>query len=340
MKALYIVEPFKMELRYMPAPKIQAPDEVLVKVMIAGICGSDMHNFLGESSGIAYPLVAGHEMAAEVVESGAEVKGLEVGDHVIMDPVIACGHCYPCSIGRGNVCENLKARGSHYDGCMQEYMILKRGTVHRISKNISWEKAALIEPFTIAGQCTSRAAVTAGDTVYIAGAGPIGLCISVMCKLLGANVIISDMIASRLDLAAKMGADYVINLKNESPAEAIKTFSGVHGITAAFDAAGHPSIFEELIRLVLPAGRIVSLGFHPDPASIPLVDITKKELTILGSRLSINQFDRIIKLFEEGKIDGMPLVSGVFDMENAIDAFEELRKNKAGHCKVLIRINS
>jgi L-gulonate 5-dehydrogenase len=292
-----------------------------------------MHNFLGESSGIAYPLVAGHEMAAEVVELGAEAKGLEAGDHIIMNPVIACGHCYPCSIGRGNVCENLKARGSHYDGCMQEYMVLKRGTVHKISKNISWEKAALVEPFTIAGQCTSRASVTAGDTVYIAGAGPIGLCILIMCKLLGAKVIISDMISSRLDLAVKMGADHVINLKKESAA-------GVHGITAAFDAVGHPSIFEELIRLVLPAARIVSLGFHPDPSSIRLVDITKKELTILGSRLSMNQFDRVIKLFEEGKIDGMPLVSGVFDMENAIDAFQDLRTNKSGHCKVLIRINS
>jgi L-gulonate 5-dehydrogenase len=124
MKALYIVEPLKMEIRELPMPVIQAPDEVLVKVMMAGICGSDMHNFLGESSGIAFPLVAGHEMVAEVLEIGSDVRGLETGDHVIMDPVISCGYCYPCSIGRNNVCENLKDRGAHYDGCMQEYMVL------------------------------------------------------------------------------------------------------------------------------------------------------------------------------------------------------------------------
>jgi L-gulonate 5-dehydrogenase len=339
MKALYIAEPLKMEMRDIPRPSIQAPDEVLVKVMMAGICGSDMHNYLGEASGIKYPLIAGHEMSALVEETGSGVRGLKPGDHIVMDPVISCGYCYPCSVGRGNVCENLKARGSHYDGCMQEYMVLKRGTVHKINESIPWEKASLVEPFTIAGQCTSRAAVRAGDTVYIVGAGPIGLCILMMCKLLGAETIISDILASRLDLALKLGADHVINLKNEEPAEAIKALPGVHGVTAAFDAAGHPAVFTQLVKLVLPAARIVSLGFHPDPAPLSIVDITKKELTIVGSRLSVNQFDRIIKLFEENKIDGTPLVSGIFDFRDSVKAFEDIRNNKEAHCKVLIKIN-
>jgi L-gulonate 5-dehydrogenase len=338
MKALYIVEPHKLEIRDVPAPVIKAPDEVLVKVMVSGICGSDMHNYLGESSGITYPLIAGHEMSAEVMELGAEVTGLEAGDHIIMNPYTACGHCYPCSIGRSNICENLKARGSHQDGCMREYMTLKRNTVHKIATSIPWERAALVEPFTIGGQSTARAAVSAGDTVYIVGAGPIGLCILTMCKLLGAYVIISDIVASRLDLAKKLGADQIINTAVQNPVEAIKTFP-VHGVTVSIDAVGIPSVFASLIKITLPAGRIVSLGFHPDPSPVSLVDITKKELTLLGSRLSMNQFDRIIKLFEENRIDGTPLVSGIFDFEKGIDAFHELENNKDKHCKVLIRIS-
>jgi L-gulonate 5-dehydrogenase len=339
MKALYIAEPLKLEMRELAVPVIQAPDDVLVKVMMAGICGSDIHNYLGESSGIAYPLVAGHEMAALVLETGSEVRGLESGDHVVLDPVMSCGYCYPCSIGRNNVCENLKARGSHYDGCMQEYMVLKRRAVHKISRSIPWEKAALVEPFTIAGQSTSRAAVSAGDTVYIAGAGPIGLCILLMCKLLGARVIVADIIASRLELASKLGADQVINLKAEDPCEAIKKMPGIHGVTVAFDAVGHAAIFAQLVKLALPAARILCMGFTSEPSPVSVVDITKKELTILGSRMSVNQFDRVIALVEEGRLDGTPLISGIFDFEDGVRAFRESIENKAAHCKVLLRIN-
>jgi L-gulonate 5-dehydrogenase len=339
MKALYIVEPMKMEMRELSVPVIQSPDEVLVQVMMAGICGSDMHNYLGESSGIAYPLVAGHEMAALVLETGSGVQGLEAGDHVVLDPVMSCGYCYPCSIGRSNVCENLKARGAHYDGCMQEYMVLKRRTIHKIARSIPWEKAALAEPFTIAAQSSSRAAVSAGDTVYISGAGPIGLCILMMCKLLGATVITSDIIASRLALASKLGADHLINLNTEDPFEAIKKLPGIHGVTVAFDAVGHPAIFAQLVKLALPAARILCMGFSSEPSPVSLVDITKKELTILGSRMSVNQFDRVIKLMEDGRLDGTPLISSIFDFKDGVRAFEELRENKAAHCKVLLRIN-
>jgi L-gulonate 5-dehydrogenase len=221
---------------------------------------------------------------------------------------------------------------------MREYMVLKRRTVHKISREIPWENAALVEPFTIAGQSSSRAAVTAGDTVYIVGAGPIGLCIMIMCKLLGAEVIVSDIIDSRLALAEKLGADYTINIKRQNAGEAIKSF-GLHGVTVAFDAAANPNVIADLIKLMLPTGRIVSLGFHNEPIPVSLVDITKKELTILGSRLSVNQFDRIIRLFEEKRIDGTPLVSAVFDFDHIVDAFNEAKNNKEKNCKILIRIN-
>jgi L-gulonate 5-dehydrogenase len=338
MKALFLLEPLKLEIRDIPKPKIKNYDDVLVKIKMCGICGSDMHMFLGESI-VKYPHLLGHEMCAEVEETGSGVNDLLPGDHVILNPYIGCGHCYPCSISRKNICENLETHGGSIWGTMTEYMVLKREILHKISKNIPWEKAVLVEPFTIAGQSTSRAAVTAGDTVYVAGAGPIGLCILLMCKTLGAAVVISDFISSRLNLAEKLGADFVINLKNNTPIEAVKKLP-IRGITVAVDAVGQNSILPQLVKLVLPCARIVTLGFTQEPSQIAIGDITTKEINIMGSQLSMNQFDRIISLFENSRLDGTPLISGIYDLDDAVNVFNDIKENKEKNCKVLLRINT
>ncbi|MBF7097303.1 zinc-binding alcohol dehydrogenase family protein [Alkalibacter mobilis] len=336
MKAFYIVEPFKLEMREIDKPKLKSSEDVLVQVMRGGICGSDMHNYHGVSSGIAYPLIAGHEMAGKVVEVGENAKDFAPGDHVIMNPVIACGECYPCSIGRENVCENLKARGAHHDGCFSEFIVINRNRLHKISKEISWDIAALVEPFTIAGHSTSLANVHEGDVVYIAGAGPIGICIAMVCKMLGATVIISDLVQERLDLAKIQGADFIVN-SNMNSVEQVLMDNDLHGITVAIDAAGVPEIFVSFFDLVLPAGRIVSLGFSDKPVPFKQVQITKKELSIFGSRLSANQFPRVIEWFEKGLIDPRPLISNIFDFDDAAKAIEEVDKNPSTNCKVLLK---
>jgi len=336
MKALYIIEPYKLEIRDIPIPKIKASDEILVKVMAAGICGSDMHNFHGTASGIPYPVIPGHEMSGQVVETGSNVKNIAIGDHVVADVVSACGHCYPCSIGRKNVCENIKARGSHMDGCFCEYIVIKAADVYRCPENISWQRAALIEPYTIGGQCASVAKVKSGDVVYIIGAGPIGICIMQICKLLNATVIISDLFDKRLKRAKEMGADFIINPKKENPEEVIPKIKNIRGITVAVDTVGIPSIFEMLVKMILPAGRIVSLSFSADPVSILPVDITKKEIMICGSRMSCDQFPKVIRYFEENKIDGTKLISKVFPFSEVLEAFHEAESNPEQNCKILI----
>jgi L-gulonate 5-dehydrogenase len=338
MKTLFLLEPFKMEFRDIPKPKIEDYDDILVKIIITGICGSDIHMFLGESI-VKYPHILGHEMVAEVAEIGSGVKDFVPGDHVILDPFIGCGHCYPCSISRPNICENLETHGGSIHGCMREYMIIKQNILYKISKDIPWEKAALVEPFSIAGQSTSRANITAGDVVYVAGSGPIGLCILLMCKTLGATVVISDFVESRLVLAKNLGADFTINLKSEKVEEAVKKMP-ICGFTAAFDAVGHPTILPQLVNLVLPCARIVTIGFSKEPSRIAIGDITTKELTILGSQLSANQFNRIISLFENGRLDGTPLITGVYAFDDVIEVFKNIEENKEKNCKVLIRIGS
>lgn len=336
MKALYIVEPHRLAFKEIPLPKIQAADEILVKVMAAGICGSDLHNFHGTASGIPYPIIPGHEMSGRVVAVGDGVKDVMVGDHVTADVVSACGHCYPCSLGRRNVCENIKARGSHIDGCFCEYMVIKATDVYPYSKDIPWQRAALIEPYTIGGQCAAVGRVKKGDVVYITGAGPIGICTMQICKLLNATVIISDLFDTRLLLAEEMGADIIINAKKEKPEKVIAKLPGVQGITVAVDTVGVPCVFESLVKMILPTGRIVSLSFSANPVSIFPVDITKKEIEICGSRMSCNQFPKIIKYFEEGKIDGTKMISKVFPFSEAIEAFREAEINAEQNCKILI----
>lgn len=336
MKALYITEPHKLEIKEVPVPRIKASDEILVKVKAAGICGSDIHNLHGAVSGIPYPIIPGHEMSGEVVETGSGVKDIAVGDYVTADVVSACGHCYPCSIGRKNVCENIRARGSHMDGCFCEYIVIKAAEAYRYPKTIPWQRAALIEPYTIGSQCASIAKIKKGDVVYIIGAGPIGICIMQICNLLGATTIISDLFDQRLERAKEMGADFIINSNKENPQEVIPRLTDLRGITVAVDTVGIPSIFESLVKLVLPTGRIVSLSFSSNPVTILPVDITKKEIEICGSRMSCNQFPKVIEYFHTNQIDGTGLISKVYPFSEVLEAFKETDSNPAPNCKILV----
>ena len=193
MKAICVIEPNTIRIEERPIPEIQSPNDVLVKVKAAGICGSDVHIYHGTSPVATYPRVIGHEIAGEIVQTGGSVQELSIGDHVVMDPVIYCGSCYACRIGRRNVCSNLKVRSVHVDGGYQEYLVLPHSSVYKIPDALSWEEAVMIEPFTIAEQVCSRGEITKNDVVFIMGAGPEGLSILIRAKLFGATCVIKSL---------------------------------------------------------------------------------------------------------------------------------------------------
>ena len=247
MKAIIVSKPKELQIIEREIPKLSEATDVLVKIKAAGICGSDVHIYHGTSPVATYPRVIGHEMVGEVIDIGKDVEDLMIGDKVVIEPMIACGECYACKSGRPNACSSLKVRGCHVDGGFQEYYVAPRKNIFKFDSSISWEEAAMIEPYTIADQITWRADIRKGDYVFIIGAGPIGLCVLEMAKLKGGICIISDFNEKRLKVAKELGADYVINPNLEDPLTKVREITNGMGSNVTIDAVCLPKTFEQAI---------------------------------------------------------------------------------------------
>lgn len=297
MKAIQVVKANEMRLIEKDMPKIENDNEVLVKVMATGICGSDVHIYHGTSPVATYPRVIGHEVVGQVVEVGSMVSTLRIGDRVIMEPIEYCGECYACKQGRGNVCQDLKVKGVHVDGGFQEYICTSEEKLHVIPDEVSYKQAVMIEPYTIGCQANWRAGVLPGDIVLIYGAGPVGLIVLDTAKELGATCIISDINDQRLAFAKEFGADYTFNPLRDQVEEKVRELTGGMGANVVFDAVGIPAIFVNAIKIASVAGRVVSMAFTDEPTPISMLEITKKELNVVGTRHQTKKFKEVIEGF-------------------------------------------
>ncbi|MDW2796612.1 alcohol dehydrogenase catalytic domain-containing protein [Clostridium boliviensis] len=302
MKSCVITSPFHYEIREIPIPE-PGDNEVLIQMKSAGVCGSDLHIYRGENPCSTYPLVPGHENAGIVAKTGKNVTNVKVGDHVVVDLIITCGECYQCTHGREEVCENVLVRGSGTDGGWREYFTAPGDDVYKIENTIPWKDAALIEPVAIGAHCTKRGRIESDDTVIILGTGTIGTIILQACKVIGAKVICCDIDDESLKRAKAFGADEIINSKTENISERISQITGGHGCTAAFDSACFPGSLTLLLQpgIVCNAGRVIPMGFSDKPESFSQADINKRELDIIGSRMSAYQFQPVAKNMAEGK---------------------------------------
>ena len=246
------------------------------------------------------------------MEAGTAVELFQIGDRVVMDPVISCGQCYQCKIGRSNVCGKLQVRSVHVDGGYQEYIVLPQESIHRIPERLSWEEAVMIEPFTIAEQTCTRAEIRADDIVFIMGAGPAGLSILKRVKIAGATCFISDITDNRLQMAQQYRADAVIHAGREDVAAVISELTKGGMASVVIDAVCTVRSFEEALKVVCPAGRVITLGFNPMPSSIAQFQITARELDIRGTRLHNKKFPAVIRLFEEGKLEVSEMITHRF----------------------------
>lgn len=327
MKAVQIPSKMEMEVIDIEKPVISNPDEVLVKVKRVGICGSDMHIYHGTNPLATYPRIVGHEVAGEVVEVGSNVSGIKLGDHVVVEPIRYCGECYACRKGRHNVCQSLSVFGVHEDGGLREFFVLPEKQLHVVDSSLEWDEIVLAEPYTIGAQAVWRGAVEEEDTVFIQGSGPIGICILKMAKLQGARVIISDLKQERLAFAKENGADEIIHAAEESVEERVMELTNGEGPNVVIDAVCLPSTFELGVNLVSPAGTVVVLGFDERPSSIPQLPITKKEVTIVGSRLQTNQFEKVVSLLNVEKLQSNGFITHHFPISEVQEAFRYVEKN-------------
>ena len=323
MKALQTVKPLDLQMIEIPKPEIKNSTDVLVKITAAGICGSDVHIYHGTSPVATYPRIMGHEAVGIVEQIGADVKGLQVGEHVVINQIITCGDCYPCNQNRPNICFSLQVRGVHTDGGYTEYCVIGEKDLYKIPKSIPFADAVMIEPMSIAYQALSRGEVGDDDILFVLGAGALGKSIINVAKsLTKATVIVADVADARLEEAKALGADYVINSTKENLNEAVKKYSGGYGATVSIDAAGILQSLEILTDVTCNAGIVVAMAFLSENSNVQQFKITAKELDVRGSRLQNKMFPKVIKDLEDGRLSVDGMVSHKIPFENAIDAFK------------------
>jgi L-gulonate 5-dehydrogenase len=323
MKQLLTEKPRVLKMIEAEKPGIEGPKDVLVKIKAAGICGSDVHIYHGTSPVATYPRVMGHEIVGVVAETGKDVTSVKVGDPVILDQIVACGECYPCKIGRPNICCNLKVRGVHIDGGYREYMVAGEEAMHLLPPGLAFTDAVMIEPMSIAFQSCSRAQITGDDIVFILGAGALGKSLIKAALLTGAQLIVSDVGDQRLEEAAALGVSRVINSKKEDLTAKLKEYTR-WGPTVSIDAAGFPGSLPLLTDLTCNAGRVITMAFLEEPSPVQQFKITAKELDVRGSRLQNNKFEEVIAAYREGRITIEGQVSHVFPFAEAIEAFRRI----------------
>ncbi|MGL4918358.1 MAG: Zn-dependent oxidoreductase, partial [Aeromonas allosaccharophila] len=301
MKSIVVQQPYRLEVTDRPLP-IPIVGEIRIRVLRAGICGSDVHIFHGSNPFAKYPRVIGHEFFGVVDAVGEGVAESTLGQRVVVDPVVSCGHCYPCSVGRPNVCTQLQVIGVHCDGGFSEFSCVPKRNAYAVPASISDEEATMIEPFTIAANICAQLQPVEQDVALVYGAGPMGLTvIQTLHGVYGVHkIIVVDRIAERLIMAQDNGAHNVL----DTGITDLTTWLAEKNLrpTLIIDAACHPSILSEAIALASPAARIGIMGFSSDPCLINQQQITSKEISIFSSRLNSQRFPEVIHWFEQKKV--------------------------------------
>ncbi|HIZ56208.1 MAG TPA: zinc-binding alcohol dehydrogenase family protein [Firmicutes bacterium] len=313
--------------------------EALLKIRYCGICGADVASYTGNQPFTTYPRIPGHEFSAEIVEIPENDKGLKPGDIVTANPYFNCQHCYSCERGFVNCCTDNQTMGVQRDGSFAEYVAMP---VERIypGKGLSAQQLALIEPFSISYHAVSRATVKPTDKVLVVGAGPIGLFAVIAAKLKGAQVYSADILDGRLQMAKEYGADGVINTKTQDLAEETKRITNGNGFDVCIEACGLSETFLSCIDCAAYAANIILIGNGKKETTFLHSILLKKELNVFGSRNSYaKDFTDLIDIVASGKVDVMKMVSGIYPMDRADEAFKALAHNDGSLAKLLVEVS-
>ena len=339
MRAAIIDAPFDMRVGTWETPQ-PGPGDVLIAVGAAGVCAGDMYFYFGKNPYARYPQICGHEIAGVVRQVGSSVTGLEPGTPVVVEPFIGCGSCYPCRIGKTNCCANLEIIGVHRAGGYAEYLTAPATHVHAVPAGLSLTVASFAEPVAIGVQACRRGSVSAGEYVLILGCGPIGLALIEVAKARGAHVVAADVVPSRLEIAAKLGAETA--MADDHLLQSVLDQTNGEGAPVVIEATGNVKAMEQTVELVAAGGRIVIVGLVKQGIGVtfPGLDWTRKEMTVLGSRASVNCFPESLKLLADGSIT-YPQFATEFDMWDAPRIFADLADHPAAvHKGVLVRATS
>lgn len=335
MRAAIINAPHEMTVGEWDTPQ-PGPGEILVSPRATGICAGDMYIYQGKNPYAAYPAIGGHEIAGVVAELGEGADGPAPGTPVVVEPFLGCGECYACRVGKSNCCRNLQIIGAHLPGGYAEYVTAPATHVHETPPGLSMFEASFAEPVAIGVQGCRRGEVAGGEEVLILGCGPIGLALIEVARARGAHPIAVDVLPERLETAAQFGAE---TRPSEGLLEWVLERTNGDGMPVVIEATGVPGVMEQTVNLVAPGGRIVILGLVKQGTlvTMPGLDFTRKEMTILGSRASVNCFPEALELLASGQIS-YPKIATEFNLWDAPAVFADLAAHPGKvHKGVLVR---
>jgi 2-desacetyl-2-hydroxyethyl bacteriochlorophyllide A dehydrogenase len=331
MKAAVFHGPNDLRLESVPVPTV-GENDVLLKVDMCGICGTDVHIYRGHFPAPNLPLIPGHEFAGHVVASGANVDHVKVDDYVTADINISCGHCYFCRRQQKLFCEQIRQIGVHMNGALAEFVKVPASSIYHVPEEMSPEQGAYIEPLACAVHGQDRANIKAGSSVAIIGGGPMGLAHIRLAKLKGATPIIcSELNHTRLQKAREMGADAVIDANETDAVEAVLRLTEGRGADYVIEAVGTIHTYKQAFEMVRRGGTVVAYGAAPSTASIDLrpFDIYSKELTIVGSYAGTYEtWPEAISLIHGGRFNPGQIITQIAPLEEIVDALLTAEKDK------------
>ena len=340
MRQVVLTAPKQIEFREVAAPEAGnlKSDEVLLRILRIGICGSEIHSYHGQHPATFYPVVQGHEYSAEVVAVGGAVRKVKPGDRVTGRPQLVCGECNPCKRGQYNVCSNLRVEAFQADGVAQDYFVIPEERVVALPEGMSPDYGAMVEPTAVAAHATSRPRALEGRNVVVSGAGTIGNLVAQFARARGAKrVVITDVSDYRLSKARECGIERTLNVAREPLDGKIAELFGDEGYQVAFECAGVESSVRSLMATVEKGGDVVIVAVYAKDPAVSMFHLGEHELNLIGSMMYRHEdYLKAVEEISAGRIRLAPLVSNRFPLEKYREAYEFIDANRETCMKVLI----
>lgn len=311
------------------------PGEVLLRVKLVGMCGTDLITYRGRNTMVTFPRILGHEVAAEVVDGGD--GRFEAGTAVTISPSTSCGICASCRRGRVNACQRNETMGVQRDGAMTEYISVPQEKIY--AANLSLKELCLVEPLSVGFHAVARGRVAAEDTVGVFGCGGVGLGVIAAAAFRGAETIAIDLDDAKLEIARKAGARHLINTVREDLHQRLEEITGGQGPDVMIEAIGLPATYRASVEEVAYTGRVVYVGYLKEPVAYETRLFVLKELDIMGSRNALPEdFRQVIQMLEAKRFPVEDAVSAIVPMEDAARVLGEWSDAPGKFTKILVQV--
>ncbi|MBX5272669.1 NAD(P)-dependent alcohol dehydrogenase [Rhizobium sp. NLR17b] len=343
MKALVLERKGELSLRDIDVPLTLGPQDVRILVHTVGICGSDVHFYKHGGAGnkiVRDPMILGHEASGTIVEVGADVTELSVGDRVCMEPGIPDFQSKASRSGTYNLDPQVRFWATPpVHGCLTPMVVHPSSLTYHIPDNLSYAEGALIEPFAVGLHAATKAKIRPGDIAVVIGAGTIGIMVALSALAGGCSkVIISDIHDIKLSVAASYKGVVPVNVTTRDLESEVLQFTNGWGADIVFEASGNNRAFEGIVDLIAPGGRIILVGLPQDPVAIGLRAAINKEVSIETVYRYVNVFPKAIQLVSAGRVELKRLVSATFPFKDSVQAFDRAVEGRAGDVKIQIEM--